>query len=87
MRPIHQTPFRPRREPVEVPGPLATTVRALRLGAVLAAGVVALLLGARTFFGFRPPFDPGWLVLPALLLPAAVTGARLLIARRVRGKH
>jgi hypothetical protein len=84
VRPIHQTPFRARPEPREVPGPVAITVRALRLGAVLAAGVVAFLLGARMLFGWTPRFDPGWLVLPALLLPAAVTGARLLVARRTR---
>ena len=86
MRPIHQTPFRERPEPREVPGPVAITVRALRLGAVLAAGVVAFLLGARALFGWSPPFDPGWLVLPAFLLPAAVTAVRLLIARRAQAR-
>ena len=87
MKPIHQTPFRERPEPREVPGPAAITVGALRLGAVLAVAVLALLLGARFMFGWRPPFDPGWLVLPAFLLPAVVTGVRLLIARRARGEQ
>jgi sterol desaturase/sphingolipid hydroxylase (fatty acid hydroxylase superfamily) len=81
VQPVHQTPFRERPEPREVAGPVASTVRALQLGAVLAAGVVAFLLGARTLFGWRPPFDAGWLVLPAFLLPALVTGVRLLLAR------
>jgi len=83
---VHQTPFRERPEIPEAPGPVAITVNALRLGAVLAAGVVAFLLGARAFFGWSPPFDPGWLVLPALLLPAAVTGFRLLMSGRARGR-
>jgi hypothetical protein len=49
--------------------------------------LVALLLAARALFRWSPPFDPGWLVLAAFLLPAAVTGVRLLMARRARARE
>ena len=76
MEPLHRTPFRPRPEPGPSRDPLSSAVRALRLGAVLGAAVIAFLLGAQSFFGWRPPIDPAWLVIPAFLAPAVIAGVR-----------
>ena len=83
LEPLHHSRYRPDRLRPLPPDPVASAVKAARVGAVLAALAALLILSFREILATALPFDPQVLVLVAFLAPVVIAWVR---ARRARAE-